>query len=281
MREQTTEPRQDPQATPRGDERLRDVAEHGVRRAGLATGAAIGIVVAALVAAFIAQNGQALDLEWLWFDFRTGAWLALLVAFAAGLVTGPLLAWGVQHGYRRRRGAGCRATPPRTAVRSRRARPRLAQGPSDDVIDGADAHVAASRSLTSRDAGVPVASPVVEHGMMASSRTLQLPLQHPTTHTPLSRSIATGSPGVPAPSPSAPLPPLPLKAKPTPPPTHSPPPPPIHASTCSRAMASRSVGVPRVVRKRSDCATESSYVSAVFGDLLDKRSDRSKLRPAP
>ncbi len=112
MREQAFEPRQDPQATQRGDERLRDVAEHGVRRAGLATGAVIGIVVAALVAAFVAQNGQAIDLAWLWFDFRAGAWVALLVAFAAGLVTGPLLAWGVQHGYRRRRGSGlsCDAT---------------------------------------------------------------------------------------------------------------------------------------------------------------------------
>jgi uncharacterized integral membrane protein len=86
-----------------GDEQVADIAERRVRRPGAWAALLLGAAIAAAVAVFIAQNGQQVTLEWFWFDFRAGAWLALLVAFGAGLVASPLLVWSIRHAVRRRR----------------------------------------------------------------------------------------------------------------------------------------------------------------------------------
>lgn len=47
-----------------------------------------GAVIAVIALLFIVQNQEATDFEFLWFDFRTGLWLMLLISVLAGVAIG-------------------------------------------------------------------------------------------------------------------------------------------------------------------------------------------------
>lgn len=74
-----------------------------VDRHPLAKGIAVGVAVSVAIAFLVLQNRSETELEWLWMDFSAPLWLALLGAFLAGLVAGPLLGVGIRRGLRRRR----------------------------------------------------------------------------------------------------------------------------------------------------------------------------------
>jgi uncharacterized integral membrane protein len=76
-----------------GDEFKGSSAAPNLRRFGP------GAVLAVLTLLFIAQNQEATDFEFLWFDFRTGLWLILLVSVVAGFAIG----WFVARRRARRR----------------------------------------------------------------------------------------------------------------------------------------------------------------------------------
>lgn len=60
----------------------------------LARGFVLGALVTAAMAVFVIQNTATVGFEWLWFEFDAALWLALVVAFVAGVLAGPLLVRG-------------------------------------------------------------------------------------------------------------------------------------------------------------------------------------------
>lgn len=79
------------------------IARQTVGRHPLARGFVFGAVVSLAVALLVFQNRSETELEWLWLDFNAPLWLALLGAFLAGLVAGPLLGIGLRRSMRKRR----------------------------------------------------------------------------------------------------------------------------------------------------------------------------------
>lgn len=80
---------------------LVEVADQRTKPHLLVRGFVLGVAVAAAMAVFIVQNTASIGFEWLWFDFDARLWLVLLVAFAAGLLAGPLLLAGWRRAARR------------------------------------------------------------------------------------------------------------------------------------------------------------------------------------
>ena len=58
---------------------------------GIMPAVVAGIVLAALVLAFVAQNTTRVELEWLWFDFRTSPGVLVLVALFLGVVASVIV----------------------------------------------------------------------------------------------------------------------------------------------------------------------------------------------
>ena len=53
-------------------------------------------VVAVLTLVFILQNTEKRSIQFLFFDWTVGTWVALLVTFVLGMLAGWLLAWFVR-----------------------------------------------------------------------------------------------------------------------------------------------------------------------------------------
>jgi uncharacterized integral membrane protein len=53
-------------------------------------------VVAVLVMIFILQNTEKRSIQFLFFDWTVGTWVALLVTFVLGMLVGWLLAWFIR-----------------------------------------------------------------------------------------------------------------------------------------------------------------------------------------
>lgn len=93
----------DESAQPPDDvDRLAEAAEKPVRGHGLMRGFVLGAVVTAAMALFIVQNTASIEFDWLWLEFEAPLWLMLLVAFAAGLIVGPLVIAGWRRASRER-----------------------------------------------------------------------------------------------------------------------------------------------------------------------------------
>jgi lipopolysaccharide assembly protein A len=73
--------------------RDRDDVEGGGRR-GVTVGPrqVVAVVILVLALIFLVQNTEEARIEVLWADVDAPLWVALLVAFAAGLVVGGLMA---------------------------------------------------------------------------------------------------------------------------------------------------------------------------------------------
>jgi uncharacterized integral membrane protein len=62
-------------------------AEHPVRiGTGVMPAVVTGLVLAAAVITFVAQNLDRVDMEWLWFDFRTTPGVLMLVSLFLGVL---------------------------------------------------------------------------------------------------------------------------------------------------------------------------------------------------
>jgi uncharacterized integral membrane protein len=81
------------------------------------------------MAIFIVQDTASIGFEWLWLDFEARLWLVLLVAFAAGLIAGPLLLTGWRRAARRE--ARRRRAVARFSRRSAHAEPASSKSTSD------------------------------------------------------------------------------------------------------------------------------------------------------
>lgn len=116
---------------------LVEVAGEATKSHLLARGFVLGAVVTAAMAVFIVQNTASIGFEWLWFDFDAPLWSVLLVAFAAGLVAGPLMLAGwrrttrqqakrrqIVDRFRRRRSGKASSHPPRRDEDGRSMRSR-------------------------------------------------------------------------------------------------------------------------------------------------------------
>jgi uncharacterized integral membrane protein len=65
--------------------------------------AVLAVLVIVPIAILVISNPDSTVVEWAGFDWEAPRWLVLLSTFLAGLVSGPLLAWGWRLWRRRRR----------------------------------------------------------------------------------------------------------------------------------------------------------------------------------